>query len=625
MRPTHQVREGQGGGALQAGVILLAGIWIYFPALRGGWLWDDPTEISQNAWLHDPAGLARAWSSTGQMDYFPVKSTVQWVLWHLWGDQTLGYHLVSLSLHLLSGLLLWKVLAKLGVRLAWLGGLLFVIHPLAVESVAWISELKNTLSLALLLLAALAYLAFDAEGAPRGGSRVSVSYSLSALGFLAAMLSKSTVVMFPCVLLVHAWWRRGRIARRDVLASLPFFAISLVLGMATLWFQHHRAMPGAASPAAVGALSRLAAAGMAVGFYFWKALFPHGFLPIYPRWAIDPPSCAQVLPGLAVAAVLGWLWTQRATWGRPALLGLGWFLLNLLPVLGLIPMAYQRISGVADHFAYLPLAGLAGLAAAGLSRWYRSSEPGWARGWLVAGTVLIAAGLALESHAYAAVFRSEETLWTYTLRRNPDAWVAASGLGKVRLDEGRLTEAVADFRRAAAIEPDSAEVQANLGDALFRLGDRAEAMVHFQAALRLDPGFAGAHYNLGSALLQAGQPVAAANQFAAALRINPAYAAAQNNLGLALARLGRPAEAVPHYQEALRLKPDFPEALLNLGNAYFNAGRMEAAIAHYQAALRIDPRYAAAHHNLGFALQRVGRGEEAQAQFAEAARLSAKP
>ena len=621
--PARDKAQGWGWVPLQACVIALAGWWVFAPALRGGWLWDDDGEVSQNALLRDPTGLGKIWFSRAGMDYFPLKSTVQWILWRLWGDQPGGFHLTSLILHILSALLFWRVLSMLGVRLAWLGGLFFVVHPLTVESVAWISELKNTLSLPFLLGAVIAYLRFSDGASDASSARR--AYALSLFLFLLAMLSKSTVVMLPFVLLLFAWWKYGRIGRKDILSSIPFFAVSLALGLTTLWFQHNRAMPGAASVHLGGFLSRIAGAGLAVAFYSLKCVLPFGLSPVYPRWAIDPPALVQFLPWLGLAVVFGLLWMRRRSWGRPVLLGAGFFLLNLVPVLGVIPMAYQRVSWVADHFVYLPLLGLIGLGTAGIGRWYAPSRARSDAIWPIACAGVASLGLAMLSHDYAGIFHDEETLWTHTLRRNPDAWMAHSGLGRIRMEQGRLTEAAAEFRRALDLEPDSAEVQANLGDALLRMGNAAEAMAHFRQAFRIDPGFAGAYYDLGDALLQTGQPYTAAREFATAIRINPNYAAAENNLGLALARMGLLMEAVPHYERALRLRPDYPDAELNLGNAYFRLDRVTDALSCYEEALRIDPLYAAAHHNLAYALQSVGRVEEAKAQFDEAARLGTKP
>jgi Tfp pilus assembly protein PilF len=586
---------------LQAALIVLATAWIYLPALHGGWLWDDGLEITQNVAVHRASGWLTPWFAPAGLDYFPLKDSLQWLEWHLWGDRVAGYHLASLGLHLLSAFLLWRLLARLGVRLAWVGALLFAVHPMAVESVAWIAEFKNPLSLSLLLGAMLAWVAYDRTGRP-------AERWWALLAFTAALLAKSSVAMFPFVLLLFAWWRRQRLAGSDLRATAPFWVVAAGLGLVTVWFQSHRAI-GAAGPAA-GWLARAGQAGGSILHYAGAWLWPWRPAPVYP------PSPLGWLAWPVVLAALGGLWLKRATWGRPALLGTGWFLLNLLPVLGLIPLAYLRVSPVADHLAYLPLVGAAGLAAAALGL-AREAGP---RRVLAAAMALAVVGLAWSAHRYAAIFQSEQALWSYAVARNPDAWLARSNLGRTYLQEGKGQAALAEFREAIRLQPDSAEAQANAGAAFEYLGLATEAEGRYREAVRLDPGFAGARYDLGHFLLQSGRPMEAAENFRAALQLDPGLAAAHNNLGLALARLGQSAEAAREYREALRANPRLVEALLNLGNAAFRAGRMDEAAADYRAALKIDPAYASAHQNLGAALARQGRSEEAQAEFQAAAR-----
>jgi hypothetical protein len=256
---------------------------------------------------------------------------LQWIQWRLWRESLLGYHVSNLAFHLLSALLVWKILRKLGIRFAWLGGLLFVVHPLCVESVAWIAEFKNTVSLCLLLLAFSAYLDFDER---RGRS----DYLIALGWFLAALLCKTSVVMLPPILVLHAFWKRQRISRTDLLCSAPFFAVSLALGLVTIAFQSHRAVNGWDIPEST-ALSRFACAGLATLFYLSKCVLPLGLIPIYPQWAVNPPSLFQLSAWLVIASVAVLCWLKRATWGRHALFGLGWFFLNLLPVLGFVTMS----------------------------------------------------------------------------------------------------------------------------------------------------------------------------------------------------------------------------------------------------------------------------------------------
>jgi tetratricopeptide (TPR) repeat protein len=627
--------------AAGAVAIALGALFVFWPALRGNWVWDDFAGIILNPTLRDRAGLWRIWFAPPGPDYFPLKSTVEWLEWHAWGSATTGYHLVSVASHVLGALLLWRLLARLGIGLAWLGGLVFAIHPLTVESVAWISEQKNTLSLPLLLLAADAYLDFD-EG-PRLGP-----YLRSLLCFLAAMLCKSSVVMFPAVLLLYAWWRRGRVASSDLAASGPFFAISLVLGLVTVWFQAHHAI-GSEHIEIGGILSRFACAGLAIAFYAGKCVLPVGLMPIYPRWAVDPPSLEQFLPWLLGGILAGLLWMGRARmpegigWRRGVLLGLCFFVVNLLPVLGFIPMLFMRIGWVSDHLAYLPLIGPVGLAAAGAGWVCEKLAPGW-RLLTIAVASLILVALMLASRAHAKIFRNDISLWTCAVAKNPGAAAAHYSLANARVRAEQFAEAIPEYEVAIRIRPDFAEARSSYGYALLRLGRTSEAAVQYETALTADPGLVPAREKLGALLLAQGRTEAAIAEYERAVAVQPDNARAQGNLAYALARatrledaaahyetalrldpssvedwdqrgtvlthLGRTAEAQRHYERALQLKPDDPDAHNNLGLLLARAGRLADAIGHFEAALRARPNFPAAQRNLELARQALGAGGE---------------
>lgn len=598
---------------LQASVIVLTGCWVFSPAIHGGWLWDDQAEILQNPDLRDSSGICKIWVDPAGYDYLPLKTTVQWAQWQLWRDRsTTGYHLTSVGLHLLGALLVWRLLRKLGLRLAWLGGLLFAVHPVVVESVAWIAELKNTLSLPPLLLAMCAWLDYDER-------RQWPDYLRALLLFLAAMLCKSSVVMLPGILLLHAWWKRGRIAWRDVKASAAFFVVSLVLGLVTVWFQQQRSIGTGDLPVG-GILSRLAGAGLAVSFYFSKCVLPVELLPVYPRWVVDPPSPLQFLPWLVLGAVLGWLWSRRAARGRHALLGAGFFLVNLVPVLGLVKMSYQYISWVADHFVYLPLIGVIGLAVAGAGEMVDRQERS-RRAYIFGTIAVVCVLLAVQSHRYAGVFRNEEALWTYTVQHNPQALVAQTNLAKVLVDAGRVPEGIAHYEAALRIDPRNPTAHANLGNVLIQSGRLAEGIAHEEAVVRLKPDYASAYSNLGNAYLQSGRLAEAIAHYEQALRLDPGNPVTHTNLGIALLQSGRVPEAIAQHEQALRLQPGFADAHLNLGNALAQAGRKTEAIPHYQEAVRIRPDDAGAHYNLAYTLALTGRVAEARGHYEEALRI----
>jgi len=505
---------------LQAAVIVAAAWWIYAPALHGEWLWDDNTNITENPLMRDPAALWKIWFAPTSLDYYPLQMTVEWAQWRLWGMDTLGYHATNVVLDVACAFLLWRVLRKLGLRLAWLGGLLLVVHPVTVESVAWIVEVKNTMSLAFLLLAYASWL--DYRGRRDGvmsqllDSRSELRswdmtpYLLSLGFFVAAMLSKASVVMFPFVLLLHAWWKTGRVSRRDAVETAPFLVVSLALGLVAVLLQQHRAIGAVALPLG-GPLSRAAVAGLGAAFYLWKFLVPAGLMPIYPRWDVDPPSALQFLPWLAIGGLAWFLWRTRR---RGALFCLAVFLVNLAPVSGIISVSYMRLTWVMDHLAYVSFVGLIGLAVAAADR-------AQAR-FRVASIVLfaaLAAVLAAQSRACAGAFATARVYWTRALAGNPGAWAAHYNLALILVQSGEFPEAIAHLERAVALNTAYEAAENNLANALSQTGRYDEAVPHYESALRLNPGNAVTHYDYGLTLRSLGRSDEARDQVTEAARL----------------------------------------------------------------------------------------------------------
>jgi tetratricopeptide (TPR) repeat protein len=527
----------------------------YLAVVTGSPLWDDPSEIFANPLLRDPHGLARIWLGSGTPDYFPLKTSVQWLQWQWWGADVRGYHLTNLALHALAAFLVWQLFRRLGLRFAYFCALLFALHPLAVESVAWISELKNVLSLPLLLGAMLAYLAFDR-------THRSTAYLASVLLFTAAMCAKTSVVMFPVVLILYAYWRHGQVTGRTLRAIAPLLVISLGLGMVTVHFQNHHVMAYLPMPAESLA-TRVAGGGWAIWFYLVKCLSPFDLMPIYPRWSLQPALVWLLPPWIALAAVFGWCWRARATWGRAVIFGLGSFVLNLVPVLGVIPLAFARISRVSDHLAYLSLVSIVALVGAAAG-WFLDRSPGFAQRFLVrrvAAAAIVIATLAA-TRSYAAKFVSEETLWTYNVRRNPGAWLAQNNLGIVLAQSGRVDEALPHLQAAVALRPDLFGARMNLGRALAQSRNWPAAIPQFEAASALDPANADAKASLravlnnnANSLARNGHSQEAIDQYQKSLTIDPSNAETHRNLATALHALGRDREAYEQLDQAGRLAP----------------------------------------------------------------------
>lgn len=544
-------------------IIIMAGLFVAAPCFHGDWLWDDDQAITANAILPDPAGLVKIWTGAEGADYWPLTTSVHWLIYRVSKLDSTGYHLVNVFLHLMAGLLIWKLFRKLGIRYAWLGGLIFVIHPILVESVAWVSELKNTLSLPFMLLSMIAFINYDER---KRGSDLAWSIGF----YLLSILAKTSVVMFPFVLLLYYWWKHGNFTWKNffksewfkcVLATIPFFLISLVMGLLTIHFQHGRAIGTETIPVG-GMVSRTATAGMAILFYLWKCLLPIGLIPIYPRWEVDPPKIWQFFPWPVLAAAFFWFWTKRETWGKHLIFGLGFFVLGLIPILGFITMSYMRITWVADHFVYLPIVGVLGLVVAGIGMLYDWIAPHNKKAMLVVGCLALGV-LTTMGHWYSGIFVDESAMWSYTLKHNANAWQAHSRYGKVKIDRGEMDAAFYHISEANRLRPDLAETHNNLA-ALLEQKDPDKALFHLREAYRIEPNLTVFRVNLANLLVRRGLHEEAMGHYVELLKTNPDNAMFHCNYGVTLYFMGRNEQAILEFQRALELVPGLKDAQENL-------------------------------------------------------------
>ncbi len=606
----------------------------YIPAMRGGYVWDDDAHVLANITLRDVEGLGRIWGALWADEtyypittqYYPMVFTSFWVEYHLWGLHPLGYHVTNVLLHAVNAVLLWFVLRRLSVPGAWLAAAIFALHPVHVESVAWITERKNVLSAAFYLSAMLAYLRFNLPGdttaSGHAGDTRGVQwrfYVLAVILYLLALLSKTVTCSLPAALLLLIWWKRDRLSWRDIVPLLPLFAAGAALGLATVWME--RTQVGAMGEEwSLPFIGRCLVAGRVLWFYAGKLVWPHELIFIYPRWVVDVASWPQWLFPLAALVVMVLLWLRRRQIGKGPLVAVLVFAGTLTPALGFFNVYPMLFSYVADHFQYLASIGLIALFSAGVVRVSARLGPRRKAVGIPTSAILLAAlGGLVWNRGYA--YQDAETLWRDTIDRNPSAWIAHLNLGMILDARDQVDLAMAHYKRVLHLKRDYPDALNLLGAALVKKGRATEAIPHFVKALETWPGYAEAYNNFGKALFQLGKFDEAVDKHATAVRLRPDSAEARRDLAAALIKQGNVKEAIGQLTEALRQDPSHVQAHSNLGSLLAGQGRLEQAMVHFRAAVRLAPDYAPAHANLATALVLQNRYPEAIDRLNHAVRL----
>ena len=570
-----------GLGMLLLGATLLA----YLPSLEGGYIIDDADHVTAPA-LRSFAGLWRIWSVVGAThQYYPVLHSAFWLEHRLWGGAVLGYHLLNVLLHAGSACLLVAILRRLALPGAWLAGFIFALHPVCVESVAWISEQKNTLSTFFGLSSILVYLHFDRQ-------RKWSSYVLALGLFLLSVLSKSVTITLPAVLLVIFWWKRDRLElKRDVLPLLPWFVLGLLAALPPAWLER-KTCASYGADFSLSLLERGLLAGRVFWFYLGKLIWPANLVFMYPRWTVDSSVWWQYLFPLGALGALAGLWLV-ARRNRGPLAAFLIFAGTLFPVLGFINVFWFALSYVGDHLQYFSCLGIIVLFASGAAM-ITSRMPAAIQRVALAPAASLLVILGMLTWLQSGMYRDAETLYRATLARNPACWVAHYNLGDALNGlPGRQSEVIAEWETALRYKPDFAEAHANLACILASVPGRIpEAIKHFETALRYKPDFAEAHSNFATVLGNIpGRIPEAIEHFEAALQCDPNSAETHNNFGNLLIDIpGRLNEAIAQIETALRLQPDYAEAHWNLGIALSKMPeRLPEAVTHVETALRLKP------------------------------------
>jgi protein O-mannosyl-transferase len=602
---------------------------VFSPALHDGFVsLDDRRNFLDNDAYRGlgAAQLRWMWTTTLMGHFIPLSWMTLGLDYVLWGMNPAGYHLTNVVLHAANAVAVYFIARRLlrasnqselldtPYRLtlaAAAAALLFALHPLRVESVAWVTERRDVLSCLFLLTSIMAYLrSIDAE------SRRRTWYWLAVLLFICSVLSKATSMTLPAVLLILDVYPLRRIgaqtggwstpaARRVYAEIIPFAAVAVAAALVSVLVLH--------PPKQLRLLAKLAVSAYSLVFYAWKTIAPFHLSPMYELPAKVDPFSVRFLASYAIVAAAGILaWTVRRT--RPGFsAAVLTFVVITLPMLGIVQNGPQI---AADRYTYYAAPALT-IALAG---WLF----GRARALIVPAGFVVAvlAVLSVLTSNQTQIWRDSASLWTYVAGVDESSSFAQVGLAMLAYDRGDMDGAVQHYRRAVEIRPLYDEGFNNLGNALAREGKIDEAIEQYRRALAINPNLAEAHNGLGSALVQQGNVAEAIEQYRQALAIKPDYAEAHNNWGAAMARTGDISSAIEHYQRALAFDPAYAAAYDNWGNALVRLGKPALAVVQYEAALRIHPDNADVMRNLGVALAQQGKMADAADQFRRALALN---
>jgi tetratricopeptide (TPR) repeat protein len=614
--------DGASGSAISYGplagaiLIVVVSCIAYFPALKGGFIWDDEVFVINNRFIKAQDGLYRFWFTTEPVDYWPLTNTMFWLQWRLWGLNPAGYHVTNLILHVIEALLIWIILRKLAIPGSFLTGIIFAVHPVNVETVAWIAQLKGLSALLFFLLSILWYLKAlmpatiagmappRSQGGPREGenlkilgnahlrfaaklipnpqSLIPIWYWLSLAAFLLAAASKGSVTILPFLLLGIVWWIRP-LEKRDLTEIAPFFLIAVVLSVVNMWFQTH----GTGEVIRVASFAnRLLGAGAVVWFYLYKTFLPINLSFVYPLWHIKEGNPLWWLPLLLVLAVSALFWRNREKWSRPLLFAWYFFCVALAPVMGFTDVFFMRYSLVADHYQHIAIIGIIALTSSAWRVWQQRTLGlmHWAATAIPFATIGTFAFLSVQQ---SGLYRDEITLFSATLENNPECWMLHNNLGKALYEADRYQEAIEQYQETLHFNPDYPQALYNIGLAKAKINRPQEAIDYYRKALRFKPNCVEAHHNLSMMLVQIGRPREAIEHDETALRLKPDYPEAHNNLGVAYIRINRPQEAIEHFEQAIRLRADYATACYNLALAYAKIHKTTEAIAMAKKALMI--------------------------------------
>ncbi len=622
----------------------------YVPAINGGFIWDDDDYVTENATLDSFEGLQSIWldpSATPQ--YYPLVHSSFWIENHLWGRNPMGYHIVNVLIHAVNSLFLWRMLRLLSVSYPWLIAMIFAIHPVHVESVAWITERKNVLSGYFYLSSAIFLWKFwDFESAPSLNAKGRRRWYVAAFAcFVGALLSKTVAATFPAAFLVMVWWKQGRLTNRNFITMAPFFVLGISLGLLTLWLEKNQ-VGASGIDWELSFLDRILIAGRALWFYAGKIVWPVPLIFTYHRWDIDTNQLWQfAFPVAAIVFALG-LALKTKQISRGPLAAVLFFAGTLFPALGFFDVYPMRFSFVADHFQYLASIGIIALVVATAKAVLDQvmEDDAFFRKLI---TGIVVATLFTLTWQQGKIYEGLEVLWRDTLAKNPTSFMAHNNLGALLNRRGDFQEAESHLRQSIELKPGFYDSIINLAkanegqlelDEASRLYQQATELNPFKPegwnglgatagmkgeldrseeyllkAIELDPNYANTHANLATLYAARGELSKAESGFVAAIKLDPELMEARGNLARVLMAQEKTAEAATVLEIVVELEPGNVSAILNLGVIAAGQEQYRKAAGYFERLIEIDDRNAKAHYNAGAMYDQLGNQVKAKYHF----------
>jgi tetratricopeptide (TPR) repeat protein len=613
-------------------IIVIVTYLAYIPAIQGGFIWDDDDYVTENETLRSLEGLRQIWFEIGAVpQYYPMVHTTFWIEFHLWGLNPMGYHIVNVFFHVMNSLLLWWLLSRLSIPGAWFGALIFAIHPVHVESVAWITERKNVLSGFFYFCSVLLYLKFltmkiqtDDRGLGRKRKKKYKRklnpgikfYILSLLFFVFALLSKTVTLTMPVAVLLVLWWKYKRINKQNFILLIPFFIIGGGLSLITIWMEKN--IVGASGGEwTLTFIERCLVAGRVVWFYFSKLLLPLNLTFNYPRWQIDQVALWQYFFPLSLIIIIVFFWRFSPKTGKGPVAAIIFFIITLGPALGFIDVFPMRYSYVADHFQYLASLGIIVLIISGTAGLLKKRKQIYQITGIVlfTGIVFIFSAIVWRQ---GHVYKDLETLWRHTLLKNPQSWMAHTHLGSILYEREEYEDAIEHQKRCIIINPDYDASYNSLGRVYHKLGRNDEAIKEYMNALKVNPEYYRAYNNIGVIFEEQGKYEKAVEEYKKAIRLKPGYDVGHCNLGNTFLKMDLYLKALQAYRNALDINPVNENAQINIKLVY------KMAIEHYKSIIKLDPNNVNIRYELGLVHAIRGNLQKAIGEWYEVLRIDSE-